>query len=487
MNEERVSQLQVEETKLMDQVRALRQPYLTDEGVRAMPAEVETEQTELLTRAEGAAAAVDEAREQLRSAQTTQAANDRFTALEGRLREPQYPAPVPGSQPPMQQRAKQEEAKSLEDFSKGFDENGFRWDGPLTPEERARYRRNWVSKADLRTMRKQDRSGLENKDLIRAFIDYSNPDIGRAAFQSKEGREMLRAFQMDLDTTGGYLRPPDAMSADVIQGVDDMVYIRQVANVIPVRIGQEYVGRVRHTRQDDATWTTEHQQIIEDETVDYGVYTWRPHRLTKLLLVSRDLLQMGSDIFMQEFSSEAMYAFDVTQEKAFLTGTGAGQPQGVLVNGPDGGPIGSDRVSSVGNTNTAMTYDGIVTAEFELKAQHRRMAKWMFHRHGVRNLYTIKNDEGTPYFRNKMAEGESDSMGGRMVMESEYMPNTFTTGLTVGILANWYHYRIVESKTFEVQVLDQPWARVNQVGYLFRWYLDAKPELSEAFIRLALT
>ena len=39
----------------MDQVRALRQPYLTDEGVRAMPAEVETEQAELLTRAEGAA------------------------------------------------------------------------------------------------------------------------------------------------------------------------------------------------------------------------------------------------------------------------------------------------------------------------------------------------------------------------------------------------------------------------------------------------
>ena len=487
MNEERVSQLQAEETQLMDQVRALRQPYLTDEGVRAMPAEVENEQTELLTRAEGAAAAVDEAREQLRSAQTAQAANDRFTALEGRLSAPQYPAPVPGSQPPMQQRAKQEDAKSLEDFSKGFDENGMRWDGPLTPEERARYRRNWVSKAELRTMRKQDRSGLDNKTMLRSFMDYSR--IGMTAFEARgeQGRKELRAFQMDLDTTGGYLRPPDAMSADVIQNVDDMVYIRQVANVIPVRIGQEYVGRVRHTRQDDSNWTTEHQQIIEDDTVKYGTYTWRPHRLTKLLLVSRDLLQMGSDIFMQEFSSEAMYAFDVTQEKAFLTGTGAGQPQGVLVDGPDDGPISSDRVSSAGNTNTAMAYDGIVTCEFELKAQHRRMAKWMFHRQGVRRLYTVKDGEGRPYFRNKMAEGESDTMGGRMVMESEYMPSTFTTGLTVGILANWYHYRIVESKTFEVQVLDQPWARVNQVGYLFRWYLDAKPELSEAFIRLALT
>ena len=487
MNEERVSQLRAEETRLQDQVNAVRQPYLTDEGLRAMPPEVEKEHNDLIEKWGVAAAETDEAKNQMRSAQELQAANERYAALESRLSEPQYPAPVPGSQPPMQQRAKKEEAKSLEEFSKSFDENGMRWDGPLTPEERARYRRNWVSKAELRTMRQGDRSGLDNKDMLRAFMDYSR--IGLTAFEARgeQGRKELRAFQMDLDTTGGYLRPPDAMSADVIQNVDDMVYIRQVANVIPVRIGQEYVGRVRHTRQDDSNWTTEHQQIIEDDTVEYGTYTWRPHRLTKLLLVSRDLLQMGSDIFMQEFSSEAMYAFDVTQEKAFLAGTGAGQPQGVLVNGPDGGPIGMDRVSSEGNTATAMTYDGITTAEFELKAQHRRMAKWMFHRYGVRRLYQVKDNEGRPYFRNKMAEGESDSMGGRMVMESEYMPSTFTTGLTVGILANWYHYRIVESKTFEVQVLDQPWARVNQVGYLFRWYLDAKPELSEAFIRLALT
>ena len=159
----------------------------------------------------------------------------------------------------------------------------------------------------------------------------------------------------------------------------------------------------------------------------------------------------------------------------------------MLVTGPDDGPISSDRVSNKDNTTTAVTYDGLVNAEFELKVPHRRMSSWMFHRYGVRRLYQVKDNDGRPYLRNALRDGETDMMGGRPVMESEYMPSTFTTKKTVGLIANWSHYRIVESRTFEVQVLDQPWARQNMVGYLFRWYLDAKPDLSEAFVRIALT
>ena len=474
-----LQEMEAERGRLMDQVRALRAPFL-QEGPQTMPEDKWTEQETLIGQVEGLDAEIDTAKGQERAALERTASETRLAALETRGNEPDYPASLP------QPRAQKGQAKQ-EDLLDGRDENGFRWEGPLTEDERIRYRNNWGrNQVQLRNMRKQDRSGVDQKRLLRSFMEYGQ--LGMNAFRARgdAGREDLRAFQIDLDVAGGYLRPPDAMSADVIQGVDDMVFIRQLAKVTPVRIGQEYTGRVRNVRQDDAKWTSELQEIMKDETVEYGTYTWRPHRLTKLLLVSRDLFQMDSDIFMQEFSSEAMYAFDVTQEKAFLSGTGAGQPQGVLVNGPDGNPIDSSRVSSDDNTTTAVTYDGLVNAEFELKAQHRRMSSWMFHRHGVRRLYQVKDGEGRPYLRNALRDGETNMMGGRPVMESEYMPNTFTTGLTVGILANWMHYRIVESRTFEVQVLDQPFAINNMVGYIFRWYLDAKPELSEAFVRIAL-
>lgn len=469
---DRLTEMEEERTRLMEQVRALRQPFL-QEGPQTMPEDQWSEQERLISRVEALDAEID-------AAQERQAAENRLAALEQREQELDYPAPLP--QPRAQQR------QQRDDITAGRDENGFRWEGPLTEQERIRYRNNWGrNQLQLRNMRQQDRSGIDQKRLLRSFMDYGLLGMNAFRVRGEQGREELRAFQIDLDAAGGYLRPPDAISADVIQGVDDMVYIRQLANVIPVRIGQEYTARVRHERQDEANWTTELQEVIRDESVEYGSYTWRPHRLTKLLLVSRDLFQMDSDIFMQEFSSEAMYAFDVTQEKAFLNGTGAGQPQGALVNGPDGGPISADRVSSAGNTATAVTYDGLVNAEFELKVPHRRMSSWMFHRYGVRRLYQVKDSDGRPYLRNALREGETDMMGGRPVMESEYMPSAFTTGKTVGLIANWSHYRIVESRTFEVQVLDQPWARQNMVGFLCRWYLDAKPDLSEAFVRIALT
>ena len=396
----KLKELEAERTRLMDQVRALRQPFL-QEGPQTMPEDQWTEQEQLISQVETLDAEIDTAQTQQRAAQERTAAETRFTALEQREQELDYPAPLP--QPKSQQRQQAQQGQQLDSLMDGRDQNGFRWEGPLSEQERIRYRNNWGrNQVQLRNMRQQDRSGIDQKRLLRSFMDYGLLGMNAFRVRGEQGREELRAFQIDLDVAGGYLRPPDAMSADVIQGVDDMVYIRQLAKVTPVRIGQEYTARVRHQRQDDANWTTELQEIIRDESVEYGSYTWRPHRLTKLLLVSRDLFQMDSDIFMQEFSSEAMYAFDVTQEKAFLTGTGAGQPQGVLVTGPDDGPISSDRVSSKDNSTTAVTYDGLVNAEFELKVPHRRMSSWMFHRYGVRRLYQVKDNDGRPYLRNAL-------------------------------------------------------------------------------------
>lgn len=500
MNAEKVRQLEEIERDFKNKVDELRKPYMTNATdprakPEAMPPEVEAEQADLIGQWERAAQDTDKARKDMEANQERSAYEDRLAALQGRNEELVKPAPLP--QPRSQ----------VEELTKGRDKNGFRWEQGPTAEESARYLRNaspayrtaqmgppksrnlMMRNADYEQMRSQDRSGLDQERMIQAFMDYS--EVGRKDFTSfglrgDKGREELRAFQIDLDVGGGYLRPPDAVSADVIQEVDDMVYIRQKANVIQTRIGQEYRGRVRNQRQGDAEWTSELQAIAEDDSVEYGMYHWSPHRLTKLLMVSRDMLQMGSDIFMQEFSSEAMYAFDITQEKAFLLGNGAGQPQGVLTLGPDGGPIDSSRRGSHGNAANAINYDGANGAKFALKAQHRRMAAWMFHRDACRNLYEIKDNEGRPLFRNALAEGETDMFHGLPMMESEYMPNTFTTGQVVGIVANWRHYRIVESKTFEVQILDQVMAIQNQVVYLFRWYLDAKPDLGEAFSIMTL-
>jgi HK97 family phage major capsid protein len=69
---------------------------------------------------------------------------------------------------------------------------------------------------------------------------------------------------------------------------------------------------------------------------------------------------------------------------------------------------------------------------------------------------------------------------------SEYAPNTFSTGLYVGILGDFSQYWIVDSLSLEVQRLQELYATANQVGYIFRQESDGQPVLEEAFSRVKL-
>jgi HK97 family phage major capsid protein len=69
---------------------------------------------------------------------------------------------------------------------------------------------------------------------------------------------------------------------------------------------------------------------------------------------------------------------------------------------------------------------------------------------------------------------------------SEYMSNTFTTGLYVGILGDFSNYWIADAQSLEFQVLSELYAETNQVGLIGRMDSDGMPVLEEAFVRVKL-
>jgi HK97 family phage major capsid protein len=99
----------------------------------------------------------------------------------------------------------------------------------------------------------------------------------------------VRSLQADADITGGFLIPPLQFINRLIRFVSDNVYIRQLATVIPVTppAGQ----------------------------ADQGEQQAAPHRRDRPEAIVRDRLG---------------YKFGVSQEKGFLTGTGAQQPLGLF-------------------------------------------------------------------------------------------------------------------------------------------------------------
>ena len=124
-----------------------------------------------------------------------------------------------------------------------------------------------------------------------------------------------------------------------------------------------------------------------------------------------------------------------------------------------------------------------------LKQQYRRNARWLFHRDAVKMIRKIKtgiSGDTTYVWQPSVAAGQPDTILGYPVLESEYVPNTFTANLYVGILGDFSQYYIAESLAMSVQRLTELYAETSQVGYIIRAEVDAMPALPAAFRRVTL-
>lgn len=295
--------------------------------------------------------------------------------------------------------------------------------------------------------------------------------------------EELRALQAASDTAGGYLVVPMQFVDRLIQAVDNMVFIRQWATVFPVPDAGSLGAPSLDNDPADPAWTSELLIGSEDSTMSFGRRELAPHPLAKYIKVSRKLLRMVPDVeglVVQRLG----YKFAVTAENAYLNGDGSGEPLGVFVASAQG--IDTDRDASTGNTTTAIQFDGLIEAKYTLKQQYWPRARWMFHRDGVKQIAKLKDGNGQYLWRESVRVGEPDRMLGFGVFMSEYAPNTFTTGLYVGILGDFANYWIADALDLEMQRLVELYAATNQVGFIGRLESDGMPVLSEAFVRVTL-
>jgi HK97 family phage major capsid protein len=204
-----------------------------------------------------------------------------------------------------------------------------------------------------------------------------------------------------------------------------------------------------------------------------------------LVKVSRPLLR-SSAINIESLIMERLgYQFGVTSDNVYLNGTGAGQPLGVFTASDDG--ISTTYDISTGNTNTAITFDGLKSAKYDLKSQYWANSNWIFHRSAVEAISKLKDGDGQYIWQASVVGGDPDMLLGFPMLLSEYAPSTFTTGLYVGILGDFSFYHIAESLGMSVQRLEELYAATNQVGFIGRQEIDGMPVLGEAFRRVTLT
>jgi len=288
------------------------------------------------------------------------------------------------------------------------------------------------------------------------------------------------------DSKGGYLIVPTAVSPDLVKQIDDEVFLRRLGTITTVTEAKKLGIRKMTTRMADADWTTEVAAVTEDTTMAFDRRDLEPYLLTKLSKVSIRTLTLAADA-ESEVNTELAYKFGITEEKAFLSGNGSSKPLGVFTASASG--ISTGRDVSTDNTSTALTADGLINAKYAVKQAYLNSPKagWIFHRDAVKMIRKLKaSGTGDYIWQPGIGAGAPDRILELPYYMSEYAPNTFTTGLYVGIVGNFSYYRIAELNVMFMQRLVERYADTNEVGFIGRRFVDGAPVLEEAFARVKL-
>jgi len=323
------------------------------------------------------------------------------------------------------------------------------------------------------------------------FEGYRNKTNGRYATQEYAdayrgyllGQE-TRALQADIDKTGGYLVTPEQFIARLIQELDNIVFVRGLATVISLPNAASVGAPALESDPADPTWTAEIAVGNEDSTLDFAKRTLSPSPLARYIKVSETLIRKAvlnvEDIVRQRFT----YKFSVVEENTFLNGNGAEQPLGVFTASNAG--ISTGRDVSAQNTTSAITADNLHNNLMNLKQQYRTNCVWVFHRDAIKQIRKLKTGDGDYIWKPGIASDKPDTILGKRYYESEYAPNTFTTGKRVGLIGDFRQYWIVDALDMTIKVASELYMATNQIGYFARKETDGMPIDELAFSRVKL-
>lgn len=310
------------------------------------------------------------------------------------------------------------------------------------------------------------------------FLGALTGDIGKI-------NEYKNAMTLSTDATAGYLTAPVDFRSEVIRGLDNLLFMRQISNVVgPIGQGQSLGFPYRKTEAADATWVTEVTDAAEEVTLDFGRREFKPYKSAKLIKVSRTLMNHAQTA-EQTIQREIVYKMGTGAENAYMNGDGTAKPLGIFAANAAG--ISTGRDMSTDNTATTVTFDNLMNNKYNIKQQYSRNASWVGSRAFFKMISKIKDGEGQYVWAGGVQSGQPDMLLGHPCYMSEYAPSTFTTGLYVAVFGDFKQgYWICDADALNIQVLKELYAVSNQIGYLVDYFGDGAPVLEEAFSRVKM-
>ncbi len=320
---------------------------------------------------------------------------------------------------------------------------------------------------------KVNRAGLWAKAVYQVF-HKGEPNLAEEERGCLDDiKAEYKALNVGTATEGGYLAPVEYVR-EIIKGITESSPVRSLVRVrntssksiqIPKRTGQFAAVRV-------------HELGTKSETtgLGYGLEELVAPEMYALVDVTNDMLEDSAFDIAAEIEMEAIEQFSVKEGQEFITGTGVGEMEGILVNG--------DIAETVSGSATAITADGMLDLKHAIKSGYARNANWLMNRTTIGVVRKLKDINGAYIWTPGIAQGAPNTIDGDPYVEVTDMPNEGAGAYPIAY-GDWRRaYTMVDRIVMDMMRDPYTQADNGKVRFRFRRRSGGKLTLAEAVRKL---
>ena len=280
---------------------------------------------------------------------------------------------------------------------------------------------------------------------------------------------VLNALQEGTDSEGGYL-VPDEFERTLVEALEEENVFRTLAHVIKTSSGDRKIPVV--ASKGSASWVDEEGAYQESDDafsqVSIGAY-----KLGTMIKVSEELLADSAFDLEAYISKEFARRIGAREEESFFNGDGKGKPLGILA------ATGGAEVGVTAASATAITADEVIDLFYSLKAPYRKNAVWVLNDATVKQIRKLKDSTGQYLWQPSLVAGTPDTILGRPVKTSAFMPTAAAGAKTIAF-GDFKYYWIADRQGRTFKKLSELYAANGQVGFMGTQRVDGKLILPEA-------
>lgn len=295
----------------------------------------------------------------------------------------------------------------------------------------------------------------------RASNEYS-----LAFWNAMRSRIISNDLAVGTDSQGGYL-VPEEFNRTLVQSLEEHNIMRQLARIIQTSTGDLQIPVVATTGT--AAWVDEAGEIPTSDG-SFGQVLLSAHKLATMIKVSHELLNDSAFPLESFLAQDFGRRMGTLEEEAFLVGDGTKKPTGVL---------NTAQVGTTAAKATDISFDEVMDLYHSLKSPYRNKAVFVANDLTVKSLRKLKDSNGQYLWQPSIVAGTPDTILGRPVYVSAYMPQiaAYAKAMAFG---DFSYYWIADRQGRTFERLQELFSATDQVGFKATQRVDGILTLPEA-------